>query len=577
MRDSGIVFDLIVIGGGINGSGIAREAALRGLAVCLLERDDFGGATTAASTRLIHGGLRYLQYGEIGLVRESLREREILLRMAPHLVRPLPFLLPVYSHSPYRPLLLTAGLQLYDWLAGPRFARCPRSLPGHRRVPRKEWNDREPHLEKEGLQALFHYFDAQVAYPERLCVENVLAAVEAGAEVANHTEVTELLRDGERVIGVVAHDRLTGERREVRGRVVVNASGPWVDALLRLGGPGLRPRIAAVKGSHLVVPMPDTGPRHAIYSAARRDGRPFFLVPWAGMLLIGTTEVKVAEPGPARREERCSSSDDFRGTPAEMEYLIAETNALFPALRLRPEDVAYTYAGLRPLPVADGPASRVTRRHFVVDHAKEGAPGLLSIVGGKITTYRALAEQAVEASLRSRCRVPSAGCRVPGAGCPAPGSSPRRPVAPSPRRPVAPLPGGDIADFDRFRADEIRAGQAVGLHEATAAHLVDLYGAHAARVRALVAADPSLARWLCPHSPAILAQVRYAVEAERARTLGDVLLRRTMVGLAPCLGRDAARSAACAMAPLLGWDEERVAREIAEYEAATRDRRGSNP
>jgi glycerol-3-phosphate dehydrogenase len=549
------VFDLIVIGGGINGAGIAREAALRGLSVCLLERDDFGGATTAASTRLIHGGLRYLQYGEIGLVRESLREREILLRTAPHLVRPLPFLLPVYSHSPYHPTLLATGLHIYDWLA------FDRSLPGHRRLPRTEWSKWEPSLEKRGLQALFHYYDAQVTYPERLALENILAAAEAGAVVANHTEVTDLLREGERVIGVVAHDRLTGECREVRGRVVVNAAGPWVDALLRMGGPGLRRRVAAVKGSHLVVPMREEAPRHAIYSAARRDGRPFFILPWAGLLLIGTTEVKVEEPETACRHDGHRASDDTRCTLAELEYLIAETDALFPPLQLRPEDVAYTYAGLRPLPVAGGPASRVTRRHFVIDHAAEGAPGLFSVVGGKITTYRALAEQAVDRVARRSVSSPH---RLP--------YGRTRAGVTRTTRSADPLPGGDIAEFDRFRAAEIQAGTADGLDEATAAYLVELYGARAPRVRALAAAEPDLALRLCPHSPAIAAQVRYAVEAERARTLDDVLLRRTMAGLARCLGRDAAQSAASVMAGLLGWDDARVAAELSRYEAIVRSR-----
>jgi glycerol-3-phosphate dehydrogenase len=546
---AGQTFDLLVIGGGINGAGIARDAALRGLSVCLLERDDFGGATTAASTRLIHGGLRYLQYGEIGLVRESLREREILLRLAPHLVRPLPFVLPVYDHSPYGAAQLRLGLRAYDLLA------YDRSLPGHRLLPPKAWTDWEPHLATDGLRALLTYTDGQVLYPERLCLENLLSAEALGAVLANHTEVTDLLREangslpGQRVVGAVARDRLTGACAEVRARVVVNAAGPWVDAVNRLQGGvadgGRRSSsqlITALKGSHLVLPRAEAGPRHAIYSAARRDGRPFFIVPWGEALLVGTTEVR--HEGPLDRV-RCS--------PEEMEYLLAETNALFPSLRLGPEDVSYTYAGLRPLPAAHGPAAAVTRRHFVIDHARDGAPGLLSIVGGKLTTYRSLAEIAVGAALQAARLRPGAPCRTR----------------------TAPLPGGNVGEFARFRAVEIRAATSQGLTGAAAAHLVDLYGARASQVRALAAspdAAPDPARPLCPHSPTIGAQVLFAVREEHARTLADVLLRRTPAGLAHCLGRDAAPAAARLMAPLLGWDDARAAAELAAYEASVRDR-----
>lgn len=524
------MFDLLVVGGGINGAAIAREAAMRELAVCLLERDDFGGGTTAASTRLIHGGLRYLRYGEFGLVREALRERELLLGAAPHLVRPLTFLLPVYDGAPYSAAQLRLGLWLYDLLS------YDRSLPGHQVIPRKCWSQWEPHLSRGGLRALFSYADAQVAYPERLCLEYVLAAREHGAQVANHTEVTALLMSGGRVVGATARDRLTGETREVRARVVINAAGPWVDAVNALLPDSLPRLIRGVKGSHLVVARRELGPRHAVYSAARRDGRAFFVLPWTGMLLIGTTEV--VEPGDPGRA-RC--------TPEEMEYLLAETNALFPAMALRPEDIAYTYAGVRPLPVAPGPAAAITRRHFLVDHAAHGASGLFSLVGGKLTTARSLAKVAVETALGSAARPRSVSPGAAGAA--------------------------SAAAFERFRAEETAAARAQGLSDAAARHLIDLYGTRAPRVRALVAADPALAAALCPHSPAIAAQVRFAVEEEMARTLADVLLRRTMVGLAPCLGRDAAPTAARLMQKLLGWDEARVAAELTDYEALLATRR----
>jgi len=559
------MFDLLIIGGGINGAAVAREAAGRGLSVCLLERDDFGGGTTAASTRLIHGGLRYLQYGEFGLVRESLRERERLLASVPHLVRPLTFLLPVYADSPYGPARLRLGLGLYDLLA------YDRSLPGSRPIPPREWPEWEPHLRRDGLRALFAYSDAQVEYPERLCLEYVLAARQQGAEIANHTEVTALLRDGERVAGATARDRITGAEREVRARVVVNAAGPWVDRvneLLDARGAQDKPRkptlprlIGAVKGSHLVFPWRESGPlsagpRHALYSAARRDGRPFFILPWAGALLIGTTEV-VEDVGP----------EPARCTPLEIEYLLAETNDLFPGIDLRPEEIAYTYAGLRPLPRASGPTAAVTRRHFVVDHARHGAPGLLSIVGGKLTTARSLAISVVAAL---SCAVRGAVCAV------RPAAHTRGDCRPPFRRTAHRAPRtafpGSVSDFAALREEELRAGRAAGLPEITAGHLADLYGARAPRVRALAAAEPELARPLCAHSPVIGAQVRFAVLEEMARTVADVMLRRTPLGLAPCLGHDAAPAVARLMAPLLGWDDTRVAAELAAYEAIVRER-----
>jgi glycerol-3-phosphate dehydrogenase len=556
------MFDILIMGGGINGAAVAREAAGRGLSVCLLEREDFGSGTTAASTRLIHGGLRYLRYGEVGLVREALREREILLATAPHLVRPLTFVLPVYEGSPYGPAQLRVGLWLYDRLARDR------SLPGSRRLPPAAWPKWEPHLQRQGLRALLAYSDAQVDYPERLCLEYLLAAREQGAAIHNHTEVTALLRDGERVIGARARDRLTGEEREERARVVVNAAGPWVDRVNGLlpepsAGSGLPRLIGAVKGSHLVLEPREGGPRHAVYSAARRDGRPFFIIPWSGLLLIGTTEVV-----------EDAASESSRCTPEEIDYLLAETNDLFPALAVSADQIAYTYAGLRPLPASGSPAAAVTRRHFVVDHAAHGAPGLLSIVGGKLTTARSLAVAAVDAALHASRQ--SRGARREARGK-ADGSSHAVRLAPAFLAPRAsrlapcPLPGA-VPDFAAFRTEEQREGRELGLSEAVAGHLSDLYGARAGRVRDLAAADPALARPLCPHSPVIGAQVRVAVEEEMARTLADVMLRRTPLGLAPCLGRDAAPAVARLMAALLGWDDARLADELAGYERTTRER-----
>src|SRR5438445_793706 len=336
-------YDLLVIGGGINGTAIAADAAARGLSVLLVEKGDLGSGTSAASSKLIHGGLRYLQYGEVGLVREALHDREALLRKRPHLVRPIELLIPLRAGGLVPPWKLELGLMLYDRLAG---ASC---LPRHRRLARAETLEREPDLAPEGLEGGFVYADAQVVFPERLCVELAREAAEAGAVIRTYTEVTGLRREGARVVGAFLDDR-----EAVAARLVVNAAGPWVDAVRRLTGAPLRPLLGCTKGSHLVLrppagyPRSGCWPRGPLYAAARSDGRPFFVLPWREMLLVGTTDIRY-EGDPAA----------VVADPAEVAYLLEETAALFPRAPISEEAVLYTYAGLRPLPTRE----RVPGRH----------------------------------------------------------------------------------------------------------------------------------------------------------------------------------------------------------------------
>jgi glycerol-3-phosphate dehydrogenase len=278
-------FDVIIIGAGINGAGIARDAAMRGLKVLLVDKSDPGSGTTSASTRLIHGGLRYLEHYEFGLVRESLRERETLLKIAPHLVRPLPITIPIYKHSRRGRATIRAGMIAYDLLS------IGKSLPRHRMLSRRETLKQLPGLNPEGLLGSALYYDAQVEFPERLVLENVLAAREHGAEVLTYTRVTKLLTEGDSVSAVefVCED---GQTSCVRADVVVNATGPWVDRLLEQA-PVQSPRlIGGTKGSHIVVPAFDGAPTTAIYIEAQSDRRPFFIIPWNGNYLIGTTDVR---------------------------------------------------------------------------------------------------------------------------------------------------------------------------------------------------------------------------------------------------------------------------------------------
>ncbi len=514
------LYDLLIIGGGINGAGIASEAARRGLATVLLERHDFGSGTTSRSTKLIHGGLRYLEHGEFGLVFESLREREALLHLAPHLVRPLPFLILLHRDGPYRPSRVRLGLLVYDLLS------LGKSLPAHRALSTAEVRAREPALVLEGVNAAFLYFDAQVTFPERLVWENVRAAEARGADVFNHAEVVDFLVEAAAVRGARVRDRVSGEDVLVRARCVVNAAGPWVDAVCRLLPRAIPRQIGGTRGSHLVVPN-RWGLRHALYTAARTDGRPFFIVPWRDSVLIGTTDI---------RDE--GDADQVQASDEEVAYLLTEARRLL-GPELRREDVLYAYSGVRPLPYCPGvPEKAITRRHLIRDHEREdGLAGFLSLIGGKITPYRHVAEEVatlVCRKLNRRARVTRRSESLPGGA----------PVAPK-----------EIAE----------AARALGVAPESAAHLVDLYGSASWDVLALVARERALAERLCPHHPDIAAQIVYALQREHAVRLADILLRRTAIGWSRCLGLSCAPAAARLMGAYLGWEESRVQEEIAAY------------
>ena len=357
--------DVVIIGGGINGAGIARDAAMRGLNVLLIDKGDLGAATTSASTRLIHGGLRYLEHFEFGLVRESLREREILLKIAPDLVKPLAITIPIYKQSKRGRLTIRAGMILYDLLS------WGKSLPNHRMLSRAETLDRWPGLNPEDLVGSALYYDAQVEFPDRLVVANARSAREFGAEVLTHTRVTSLTGSGVQFAG-----------QFVEASVIINAAGPWVDQVLERAPVKSPKLIGGTKGSHIIVPVFPGAPSNAIYLEARSDGRPIFIIPWNKLFLIGTTDVRF-EGDP---DQVCC--EDW-----EIDYLLSETNLALPDAQLKRDSILDTYSGVRPLPNQSS-----TRRHFIREHPQ--LPNLLSIVGGKLTTYRSLSEECVDLIFR---------------------------------------------------------------------------------------------------------------------------------------------------------------------------------
>src|ERR671910_2426559 len=379
-------FDLIVVGAGINGAGIARDAAMRSLRVLLLDKGDIASGTTQWATRLIHGGLRYLEYYEVSLVRESLKDREILLHIAPHLVRPLGFLVPIYERAKHGPLMIRLGMIGYDTLS------LDKSLDNHHMLSREEALEREPGLNPEGLLGAAFYYDAQVEYAERIAVENAISAREHGAVVLTYCKVNRLVLDDGRVTGVEFADVRGGGSYRARAPVTVNVAGPWVDEVLGEIHEGRM--IGGTKGSHLIVdPFPGAPQGEALYVEARKDGRPYFIVPWNGRYLIGTTDLRYE-----------GDLDYISASEEEIQYLLDETNYVIPGAGLSRDDVLYTYAGVRPLPYnPEGETGGVTRSHVVFDHAKGGSAaggkvkhtdaglphvgGLLSIIGGKLTTY----------------------------------------------------------------------------------------------------------------------------------------------------------------------------------------------
>ncbi|HET8523082.1 MAG TPA: glycerol-3-phosphate dehydrogenase, partial [Thermomicrobiales bacterium] len=470
-------FDVIVIGAGINGAGIARDAAMRGLRVLLIDKGDIASGTTSWSTRLIHGGLRYLEHAEFSLVRESLREREYLLHNAPHLVKPLPLVLPIYREARRGPFMIRAGMVLYDMLS------YDKTLERHHMLNRKQTLKREPGLDPKGLRGGALYYDAQVTFPERLAVENVLSAHQHGATVLTYTRADRLLTEGAVVRGIEMTDLLSGQHSTVRGKVVVNVAGPWVDQVLTGENVDEKRMIGGTKGSHLVVnPFPDA-PKDAVYYEARSDGRAIFIVPWNERYLIGTTDIRFT-----------GDLDDVRADESEIAYLIREANALIPSASLTEEDVLYSYSGVRPLPYKpEGEAGAITRQHIIHNHAPR-LRGLFSIIGGKLTTYRSLAEEAVD----EICE--------------------RLGVDAKSRTATTRLPGAAGVAYDTFRKQFIEES---GLPSEVAGRLVGLYGVRANDVTALTEQNPELAIPFDPNSGAIAAEIVFAFEHEDAQTLED--------------------------------------------------------
>ncbi len=515
-------FDIAVIGGGITGAGIAHDAALRGLSVALLEKADFGSGTSGRSSRLIHGGLRYLRHGQVRLVRESLRERGYLIRLAPHLVRPAPFVLPVFEDSGDSALILRVGLIGYDLLAGTL------GIGRHHVLPREKLTRNEPQLRTRGLRSGLGYFEA-LTDDARLTLAVTLSAVDRGATVLNYVEAVGLETTGERVAGVHYRDLVGGAEGTVRARVVVSAAGPWTDQVRSLAR--LSELLRPTKGIHVVVPRTCLAPNATV--AFSFQDRALFAIPTGEHTYIGTTDTDYSgDPGTAEADR-----DDVA-------YVLEAANGAF-EVDLSPADVTAVWAGVRPLVAEEGAPSDVSRDYVIED----GPPGFYTITGGKLTTFRSMAEHLLDHVIEhegDRLAVRPARC-----------STKRRP-----------LPGGDISNLARYEATVLPdLRERSGLSEEAARRLVAVYGTEHSRVLAHAAGREELLQPLAPVCPVLGVEASYAAREQMCLTLEDFLRTRSRAMFAGA-NDEAVEAAAHIMAGALDWSPEETARQKGAYRAA---------
>ena len=510
-------FHVAVIGGGINGVAVARECARAGKRTLLVEQNDFASGTTSRSTRIIHGGLRYLEHGELGLVRESLRERERLLRERAHLVNPLHFLLLINDQSQRSALKVRAGLWLYQRLSGKKSSSGTSEM---------ELKRLERALDTGRRWSFFSYEDAQCEFPERLVAEWLMEAIEAGAVVRNHTEVLAVDVMHGRSRGLLMRDLITGRDARVDAGWVINCTGPWADRVCQRSSLRMaKPMVGGVRGSHIVLPRFAAAPDAALYSEAT-DGRPVFVLPWNDQIMVGTTEVP-------------DSGDPSRTTPAaeEIEYLLRAVAQLFPKSRISAQDIKYAFAGVRPLPYTpDNSPSAVTRRHFLHDHADDGAARMISVIGGKLTTAASLARECAR----------KIGISV---------AEPKL-LAVGPGTTLDPLLDQAIVEI----------AQTGSVSEESARSMVEWHGKRAMDVARLAMVSAELRAPICPHTPHIVAEVVEAYRTECAVTLGDVLLRRVPVALGPCWSESCSREAALRIGAVMGWNEHEMGANLESFE-----------
>jgi glycerol-3-phosphate dehydrogenase len=512
------IFDIIVIGGGITGAGVARDASLRGLSCLLLEKDDFASGATSKTTRLIHGGLRYLANFEVDLVAESLRERAILRKLASHLIRPVPILIPIYKGDAHGRAVISVGIHLYDLLSREK------DIPHYFTSGRERTLAFEPRLEQNGLKGSALFYDHQIEMPERLVIENIVSSKQHGAKAMNHMRVVRIEPHGSAVL-VEAIDQRDASRQSFQGRSVVNAAGPWIDEVRKLGDTSSKDIMHPTKGAHLVVPRLND---QALFVMSR-DNRMFFIIPFGASSLIGTTDTRFD-----------GDLDDVHADVPDIDYLIAESSRVMPGLKLNRNMIQYTYAGIRPLAFSGSRESKISRKHRLLS---EGAgKRLITIGGGKLTTYRNMAKDAVDAA-----------CKVLGrhVGCdsdvrPLPGSLPAEPAV------FADEAAPDLAD--RFRVSD-----------ACVRNLISTYGVRVIDVLDLLRDDSALGKRISPECEDIYAQVVFSIREEQAASLTDIVLRRMKLGAAASRGAEEIETIAEIAGRELKWNRDERTHQVQNF------------
>lgn len=523
-------YDIIVIGGGITGAAVAYDASLRGLSVALVERHDFGGKTSAATSKLIHGGLRYLANFELGLVRESLKERRILENIAPNFVYPIANMILTDNASvKNKKIVLKIGMILYDILSFDKFFTWDKSkrLPCHRMLSVEETLSKEPNTARDGLTGSIVYYDCASIFPERLTLAFIKSALAQGAEAANYMEVTGFIKEGNSVTGINVRDHIKKKDKSFNGRVIINCAGPWADHVLTFAsGHSHGEVMRRSEGIHIITKKLLS--THLV-SAMTPSGRHIFIIPWRNHSLIGTTD-----------KEYIGSPDDWKITKQSIDELINEVNSSFgPELHINYKDVLFSYGGLRPL-VEDQTEDvyESSRKYEIFDHSSDGLKGLITVEGGKYTTSRNLAKNVVDIV-----------CKIIGVNYPKWETKNRY------------LTGSDIEDMDEFVKHNIMKYH--GFDPEKIDYLARIYGTEIDTLMSLAIKYKSVPNGVTRE---MLAQVEYAVKNEMAFTLADILFRRTGIGGLGHPGKKTLNEIASFAAKLLGWDSKQLKSEIAEVE-----------
>jgi len=526
-------FDVLVIGGGITGAGVALDAAARGYRVALVEKADFASGTSSKSTKLAHGGIRYLPQFDFAMIREGVIERGLMVRHAPFLVRPLPFVIPVYEHMPWpsslpvRPptdfglaLVLDIGLWMYDLMAGRL------NIGRHKRISAEETLRRVPKLRHAGLKKALLYYDAQTN-DAQLTVTVLRTAAQFGAVVTNYTQVTGFTRANGKLNGAVVCDVLTGQEVTVSARHIINATGVFAEQVAALTGDESKATVEPSKGIHLVVARERLRISNtAVVLPETEDGRILYIIPWSARAIIGTTDTGTGD------------LDDPQASPADIAYLLKHVNKYLEA-DLTDDDILSVYAGYRPLVKSRGArAAELSRTHVVLQEVN----GMVTIVGGKLTTYRRMAQDTVDV-LSKRDGMPT--------------SHPTQKL----------LLSGAIGWRSTRHTIEAR-GQQLELAQDSIEHLAFTFGSNAHAVLDLIEKDERLGKRLLSDLPYLLAEVVYACQAEMAMTLEDVLARRTRIILEDAdRGAGIAPEVAALIADELGWSSDYTRAQVEKYRA----------